>query len=98
MPHDDRRRLARARHARGARPARPARRCTPPAPPPAPATLEAHVPPAARDAVRLLIAGVPPGTVRHTRFTDLPALLAPGDLLVVNKSAALPAALAARRT
>ena len=63
----------------------------------APDTLEAHVPPAARDAVRLLIAGVPPGTVRHARFTDLPALLEPGDLLVVNTSATLPAALAARR-
>ena len=63
----------------------------------APDTLEAHVPPPARDAVRLLVAGLPPGTVRHARFTDLPALLDPGDLLVVNTSATLPAALAARR-
>ena len=65
--------------------------------PPSPATREAHAPPAARDAVRLLVAGLPPGEVRHARFTDLPDLLDPGDVLVVNTSATLPAALPARR-
>jgi S-adenosylmethionine:tRNA ribosyltransferase-isomerase len=65
--------------------------------PPAPATLEAHAPPAARDAVRLLVAGIPPGTARHLRFRDLPDVLDPGDLLVVNTSATLPAAVPARR-
>jgi S-adenosylmethionine:tRNA ribosyltransferase-isomerase len=62
------------------------------------ATAEARVPPeargVARDEVRLLVAD---GRVRHARFRDLPHLLAPGDLLVVNTSATLAAALDARR-
>ena len=45
----------------------------------------------ARDAVRLLVGR--PGGVEHAIFRDLPRLLAPGDLLVVNTSATLPAAL-----
>jgi S-adenosylmethionine:tRNA ribosyltransferase-isomerase len=65
--------------------------------PPAPATLEAHVPPPARDAVRLLVVGIPPGGVRHARFPELPEILSAGDLLVVNTSATIPAALPARR-
>lgn len=48
-----------------------------------------------RDAVRLLVAD--PQRVRHARFTDLPAFLRPGDLLVVNTSATLPAAVDGRR-
>lgn len=45
-----------------------------------------------RDGVRLLVArdGAP---VAHRRFTDLPAALAPGDLLVVNTSDTEPAAV-----
>ena len=35
--------------------------------------------------------------LQHARFLDLPSQLAPGDLLVVNTSATLPAALPARR-
>ncbi|HZI98639.1 MAG TPA: S-adenosylmethionine:tRNA ribosyltransferase-isomerase [Actinomycetales bacterium] len=46
----------------------------------------------ARDGVRLLTAG--PEGVRHGRFHDLPGLLDPGDLVVVNTSPTLPAALA----
>lgn len=57
--------------------------------------LEAHEPPEARglarDQVRLLVAS--PAGRSHHRFTDLPGLLDPGDLLVVNTSAAMPAAL-----
>jgi S-adenosylmethionine:tRNA ribosyltransferase-isomerase len=34
----------------------------------------------------------------HTRFPDFPTLLRPGDLVVVNVSATLPAALTARRS
>ena len=47
-----------------------------------------------RDDVRLMVsrAGSPP---THHRFPDLPSLLAPGDVLVVNTSATLPAALEA---
>ncbi len=44
-----------------------------------------------RDGVRLLVAR--PGGVAHRRFRDLPDQLEPGDLLVVNTSATLPAAL-----
>lgn len=47
-----------------------------------------------RDAVRLLVSG--PDGVAHRRFHDLPELLAPGDLVVVNTSATVAAALDAR--
>ncbi len=57
-------------------------------------------PPEARglapDGVRLL-AATPDGLV-HARFRDLPRFLAPGDLLVVNNTATLPAALPGQRT
>ncbi len=49
----------------------------------------------ARDAVRLLVAG--PAGVRHRHFHDLADELSPGDLVVVNTSATLPAALDAIR-
>jgi len=61
-----------------------------------PPALEASQPPEARDAVRLMVArGDAP--LAHARFRDLPAFLRLGDLLVVNESATLPAALGARR-
>ena len=44
-----------------------------------------------RDAVRMLVASR--AGITHRRFLDLPDLLEPGDLLVVNTSATLPAAL-----
>lgn len=44
-----------------------------------------------RDGVRLLVAR--PGSIEHRRFNELPDLLAPGDLVVVNTSATVPAAL-----
>lgn len=56
-----------------------------------PPAFEASEPPARRDDVRLL-AGTPDG-VTHHRFAALPELLRPGDLLVVNTSATLPAAV-----
>jgi S-adenosylmethionine:tRNA ribosyltransferase-isomerase len=66
-----------------------------------PPALEAHEPPEARglrrDDVRLLIAHRSTGAIEHARFGDLSEVLGPGDLLVVNVSATLPAALAARR-
>ncbi|MFC5907359.1 S-adenosylmethionine:tRNA ribosyltransferase-isomerase [Streptacidiphilus monticola] len=51
-----------------------------------------------RDDVRLLVARGDAGTgadagVTHHRFAELPRLLAPGDVLVVNTSATLPAAV-----
>ncbi len=60
---------------------------------------EAHEPPerrgVPRDDVRLLVAR--PGHVGHRRFHELPDLLEPGDLVVLNTSATLPAALDGRR-
>jgi len=60
-----------------------------------PAALEAHEPPEARglarDRVRLLV-GTRDG-VLHRRMTDLPDLLRPGDVVVVNTSATIPAAV-----
>jgi S-adenosylmethionine:tRNA ribosyltransferase-isomerase len=65
-----------------------------------PPRLEAHEPPEARglrrDGVRLLVASRSSGLVVHSRFDELPSFLTPGDLLVVNTSATLPAALPAR--
>lgn len=49
----------------------------------------------ARDAVKLLVAR--PGEVSHARFADLGDYLRPGDLLVVNNSATMPAAVDGRR-
>jgi S-adenosylmethionine:tRNA ribosyltransferase-isomerase len=51
----------------------------------------------ARDEVRLLVAHKHDGRTAHARFRDLPGFLAPGDVVVVNTSATLPAALPARR-
>ena len=50
----------------------------------------------ARDAGRLLISS--PAGHRHARFFDLAKFLRPGDLLVVNRSATLPASLPAEQT
>jgi S-adenosylmethionine:tRNA ribosyltransferase-isomerase len=61
-----------------------------------PARLEATAPAPVRDEVRLLAATA--AGLEHHRFTDLPDLLAPGDLVVVNTSATLPAALPAGGT
>jgi S-adenosylmethionine:tRNA ribosyltransferase-isomerase len=67
-----------------------------------PRRLEAHDPPEARglarDQVRLLVAERSGGQIVHASFRDLPDVLAPGDLLVVNISATLPAAVDARRS
>jgi S-adenosylmethionine:tRNA ribosyltransferase-isomerase len=50
-----------------------------------------------RDDVRLVVAAEGDGSIAHHCFTELPGLLRPGDLLVVNTSATLPAAAPARR-
>lgn len=67
-----------------------------------PPALEASAPPEARglarDQVRLLVStGGPDPDMAHTRFRALPNFLEPGDVLVVNTSATLPAALDAWR-
>jgi S-adenosylmethionine:tRNA ribosyltransferase-isomerase len=64
-----------------------------------PPEREAHEPPEARgvrrDDVRLLVSPGLDDPV-HARFSDLPSFLEPGDLLVVNTSGTIPAALDAR--
>lgn len=66
-----------------------------------PERLEAHAPPEARglarDDVRMLVARGGERLV-HARARDLPDFLRSGDLVVINTSATLPAALPARRT
>src|SRR5919204_1257943 len=65
-----------------------------------PPELEAHEPPEARglrrDQVLLLVTSCDGYCIQHLTFTDLPDVLRPGDLLVANDSATLPAALTAR--
>src|SRR5271169_3068090 len=60
-----------------------------------PAELEAHDPPEARglarDEVRLLVSRRSSGEISHHGFRDLPGLLLPGDLLVINTTGTLPA-------
>ena len=63
-----------------------------------PARLEAREPPAERDGVRLMVATRADAQIEHARFRDLGAYLRAGDLLVVNTSATLPAAIGARRS
>ena len=62
-----------------------------------PAELEAHEPAehrgVPRDAVRMLVSRSSAGAVSHHGFGELPGLLRPGDLLVVNTSGTLPAAV-----
>ncbi len=63
--------------------------------------LEAREPPEARglarDEVRLMVATRSDGRIAHAHFFELPRLLRAGDLVVVNTSATLPAAIAAHR-
>ena len=67
---------------------------------PATSVLEAHEPPeirgSGRDDVALLVASRQTGAIEHARFDELPRFLEAGDLLVVNTSATLSAALDAR--
>jgi S-adenosylmethionine:tRNA ribosyltransferase-isomerase len=66
-----------------------------------PARLEAQRPAEARglarDEVRLLVAARSDGSITDTVFRELPGLLRPGDLLAVNISATIPAAVPATR-
>ena len=82
-----------ARPASADRPASPA--------PPLPPRLRASKPAARRgvrrDHVRLLVVDRATCAVHHSRFDRLGEHLGPGDLLVVNTSRALPAAVRARR-
>jgi S-adenosylmethionine:tRNA ribosyltransferase-isomerase len=63
-----------------------------------PERLEAHRPPAERDAVRMLVARRGDATLEHERFPAIVDVLEPGDLVVVNTSRTLPAALPVEAT
>ncbi len=62
-----------------------------------PADLIAQEPARPRDAARLLVAGGSGDAIADRHVADLPALLAPGDLLVANDTRVIPAALEALR-
>ncbi|MFP2934272.1 S-adenosylmethionine:tRNA ribosyltransferase-isomerase, partial [Pyxidicoccus sp. 3LG] len=53
----------------------------------------AQAPLAARDASRLMTVNRSSGALAHRRFSDLPELLQPGDLLVLNDARVIPARL-----
>jgi S-adenosylmethionine:tRNA ribosyltransferase-isomerase len=64
-----------------------------------PERLAARVPPEARgqsrDGVRMLVSRRRSGAITHHAFTELASVLLPGDLVVVNTSGTLPAAVRA---
>src|SRR4051812_3270635 len=64
-------------------------------------TLSEHLiaqhPAAERDAAKLLVVRRDSRTIEHRTFRDLPDLLAPGDLVVLNDTRVLPARLVGRR-
>ena len=64
-----------------------------------PSDLEAHDPPESRgtprDGVRMMVSQGTTGDISHHRFGELPGLLRPGDLIVVNTSGTLPAEVVA---
>ena len=66
-----------------------------------PPELEAREPAelrgAGRDDVRMLVSHRDGGEIEHAHFLDLPRFLEAGDLLVLNTTATLPAALRAQR-
>lgn len=62
-----------------------------------PERLIAQHPAAERDAARLLVVRRDTRALEHRTFRDLPDLLAPGDLVVLNDTRVLPARLIGRR-
>ena len=62
-----------------------------------PEDLIAQVPPTQRDASRLLVLERTTGHIADRMITDLPDLLRPGDLLVLNNTKVLPAKLRGHR-
>jgi S-adenosylmethionine:tRNA ribosyltransferase-isomerase len=64
---------------------------------PLPEHLIAQEPASPRDASRLMVVRRADGSLAHHVFRDLPDLLAPGDLLILNDTRVLPARLIGRR-
>ncbi len=63
---------------------------------PLPPELIAQTPPAARDGARLLVLDRGRGSCQHSDIRELPRLLVPGDLLVLNDTRVRPARLFVR--
>jgi S-adenosylmethionine:tRNA ribosyltransferase-isomerase len=63
-----------------------------------PGELIAQQPPAERGQSRMLVLDRATGAFEDSMFQELPSLLQPGDLLVMNNSRVIPARLFARRT
>ncbi|MFL5243839.1 MAG: tRNA preQ1(34) S-adenosylmethionine ribosyltransferase-isomerase QueA [Gemmataceae bacterium] len=62
-----------------------------------PPHLIAQHPAAERDQARLMVVRPADGTLAHHVFDDLPSLLTPGDLLILNNTRVLPARLLGHR-
>ena len=62
-----------------------------------PAELIAQRPAPQRDQSRLMVLASDPALLQHHYFRDLPNILQPGDLLVLNDTKVLPARLFGRR-
>jgi len=62
-----------------------------------PEELIAQQPPVERDAAKMLVLNRATGQMEDKTFRDLPAMLVPGDLLVLNDSRVIPARLFATR-
>ena len=62
-----------------------------------PSTQIAQHPLPDRAASRLLVLDRAAGTMRHLHFRDLPTLIPPGDLLIINTSRVIPARLHGKR-
>jgi S-adenosylmethionine:tRNA ribosyltransferase-isomerase len=62
-----------------------------------PADLIAQEPPAERGTSRLLALDRSSGRITHYHFNDLPALLDPGDVIVINDTKVFPARLIGKR-
>ena len=62
-----------------------------------PPDLIAQEPCEPRDHARLLVTRRTDGSLHHHRFLDLPDLLRPGDLLVLNDTRVVPARLVGKR-
>ena len=62
-----------------------------------PPELIAQTPLEQRDSSRLMVAPLDGAPSRHTLFSELPRILSPGDVLVMNDSRVIPARLVGRR-
>lgn len=62
-----------------------------------PEPLIAQQPAAGREESRLMALDRPTGQLSHHRFSDIPRFLAPGDALVINNTAVVPARLTGKK-